>query len=44
VLIIVIVAAMITPTGDALTLTLSAFPLYIFYEITYWLVRLLLRK
>ncbi len=44
VLIIVIAAAMITPTGDALTLTLLSVPLYIFYEITYWLVRLLLRK
>lgn len=44
VLIIVIVAALITPTGDALTLTLLSVPLYIFYEITYWLVRLLLRK
>ncbi|HSJ27363.1 MAG TPA: twin-arginine translocase subunit TatC, partial [Acidimicrobiia bacterium] len=44
VLIIVIVAALITPTGDALTLTLLSVPLYIFYELTYWLVRLLLRK
>jgi sec-independent protein translocase protein TatC len=44
VLIIVIVAAAITPTGDALTLALLSVPLYIFYEITYWLVRLLLRK
>jgi len=44
VLIIVIVAALITPTGDALTLALLSVPLYIFYEITYWLVRLLLRK
>ena len=44
VLIIVIVAAAITPTGDALTLTLLSVPLYLFYEVTYWLVRLLLRK
>lgn len=44
VLIIVIVAAAITPTGDALTLTLLSVPLYVFYEATYWLVRLLLRK
>ncbi len=44
VLIIVIVAAAITPTGDVLTLTLLSAPLYLFYEITYWLVRLLLRK
>ena len=44
VLIIVIAAAAITPTGDALTLALLSVPLYVFYEITYWLVRLLLRK
>lgn len=44
VLIIVIAAALITPTGDALTLTLLTVPLYLFYEITYWLVRLVLRK
>ena len=44
VLIIVIVAALITPTGDALTLALLSVPLYVFYELTYWLVRLLLRK
>lgn len=44
VLIIVIVAAAITPTGDALTLTLLSVPLYLFYEITYWLIRLTLRK
>ena len=41
---IVVVAAAITPTGDALTLTLLSVPLYLFYEVTYWLVRLLLRK
>ena len=44
VLVIVVVAAAITPTGDALTLTLLSVPLYLFYEITYWLVRLVLRK
>lgn len=44
VLIVVIVAALITPTGDALTLTLLSVPLYLMYEITYWLVRLVLRK
>ncbi|MGF1666914.1 MAG: twin-arginine translocase subunit TatC [Acidimicrobiia bacterium] len=44
VLIIVIAAAAITPTGDVLTLTLLSVPLYLFYEITYWLVRLILRK
>lgn len=44
VLIIVIAAALITPTGDALTLALLSIPLYLFYEMTYWLVRLLLRR
>jgi len=44
VLVIVIVAAVITPTGDALTLALLSVPLYVFYEVTYWLVRLILRK
>ncbi len=44
ILIIVIVAAAITPTGDALTLALLSVPLYILYEATYWLVRLTLRK
>lgn len=44
VLVIVIVAAVITPTGDALTLTLLSVPLYLMYEITYWLVRFVLRK
>lgn len=44
VLIIVVVAAAITPTGDAITLTLLVVPLYLFYEITYWLIRLVLRK
>lgn len=41
---VVVAAALITPTGDALTLALLATPLYLMYEITYWLVRLLLRK
>lgn len=44
VLIIVVVAAAITPTGDALTLAMLSVPLYVFYEVTYWLVRLILRK
>lgn len=44
ILIIVIVAAAITPSGDALTLGLLSAPLYAFYEITYWLIRLVLRK
>lgn len=44
VLVVVIAAAVITPTGDPLTLTLFSVPLYLMYEITYWLVRLVLRK
>jgi sec-independent protein translocase protein TatC len=44
VLAVVTVAALITPTGDALTLSLLSVPLYLMYEITYWLVRLVLRK
>lgn len=44
VLIIVIAAAIITPTGDVITLALLSGPLYLFYEVTYWLVRLVLRK
>lgn len=44
VLLIVVAAAAITPTGDVLTLSFLSVPLYLFYETTYWLVRLLLRK
>ncbi|MCH7900808.1 MAG: twin-arginine translocase subunit TatC [Acidobacteria bacterium] len=44
VLIVVTAAALITPSGDAFTLMLLSVPLYLMYEITYWLVRLVLRK
>lgn len=44
VLLVVTGAALITPTGDALTLMMLSVPLYLMYEITYWLVRLVLRK
>ncbi|HLF61373.1 MAG TPA: twin-arginine translocase subunit TatC [Acidimicrobiia bacterium] len=44
VLIIVIVAALITPSGDAFTLMLLSVPLYVMYEATYWLIRLVLKK
>ncbi len=44
ILVIVIVAAAATPTGDAFTLALLAVPLYALYEITILLVRLVLRK
>ncbi|MGA7228298.1 MAG: twin-arginine translocase subunit TatC [Acidimicrobiia bacterium] len=44
VLIIVTGAAIITPSGDAFTLMVLSIPLYLMYEATYWLVRLLLKK
>lgn len=44
VLIIVVIGAVVTPTGDPLTLLLLSAPLYLFYESTIWLVKLLLRK
>lgn len=44
VLIIVIGAALITPSGDAFSLIALSVPLYLMYEATYWLVRLVLRK
>lgn len=44
VLIVVIGSALITPTGDVLTLAAMSIPLYLMYEITYWLVRLVLKK
>jgi sec-independent protein translocase protein TatC len=44
ILLVVIGAALITPTGDILNLLILATPLYLMYEITYWLVRLLLKK
>lgn len=43
VLLIVIGAAAITPTGDALTLFVLSIPLYVMYEATYWLVRLTIK-
>jgi sec-independent protein translocase protein TatC len=44
VLLVVIGAALITPTGDLPNLMVLAIPLYLMYEITYWLVRLVLKK
>lgn len=44
VLIVVIAAALITPTGDAFTLFVLSGPLYLMYEATYWLIRLVLKK
>ena len=43
-MIIVIAAAAITPSGDAFTLFVLSVPLYVMYEGTYWLVRLVLKK
>lgn len=44
ILFVVIGAAIITPTGDFLNLMILATPLYLMYEIVYWLVRLVLKK
>lgn len=44
VLLVVVAAALITPTGDVLNLMILAVPLYLMYEMTYWLVRLTLKR
>jgi sec-independent protein translocase protein TatC len=44
ILVVVIGSALITPTGDVLTLAALSIPLYLMYEIVYWLVRLVLKK
>lgn len=44
VLLVVTAAALITPTGDLPNLMILAVPLYLMYEIVYWLVRLVLKK
>lgn len=44
VLIILVAAAVITPTGDPLTLLTLAIPLYVLYELTILAIRLLLKK
>lgn len=44
VLIIVIVAALVTPTGDPYTLAAMTLPLYLLYELTLLAVKYLLRK
>jgi len=44
VLIIVIAAAAITPTGDPITLAAMAVPLYLLYEVTIWVIKLTLRR
>lgn len=44
ILIILIVAAVITPTGDVFTLMLVFVPVYVLYEISIWIVRRVCRK
>ncbi len=44
VLIIVTVGAVVTPSGDPLTLLLLSVPLYLLYEIDIWLIRFVLRR
>ena len=44
VLIIVVVGAVLTPTGDPGTLLLLSVPLYVLYEATIWIVRFVLKK
>lgn len=44
VLSIVVIGAVVTPSGDPLTLTALSVPLYLFYEATIWIIRLGLRK
>jgi len=44
VLLIVTVGAVITPSGDPLTLLLLSVPLYFLYEATIWIVRFTLRR
>lgn len=44
VLAIVTIGAVVTPSGDPLTLLLLSLPLYVFYESTIWIVRFTLRR
>ncbi len=44
ILLIVTIGAIVTPSGDPLTLLLLSVPLYILYEATIWIVRFTLRK
>lgn len=44
VLLVVTAAALITPTGDIVNLMILAVPMYVMYEVVYWLVRLILKK
>ena len=40
VVVILIVAAIITPTTDAFTLFLVALPIWLLYEMSIWIVRI----
>jgi sec-independent protein translocase protein TatC len=44
VLAIVTIGAVVTPSGDPLTLLLLSIPLYVLYEVTIWLIRFTLRR
>ena len=44
VLIILVAAAIITPSGDPLTLLMLAIPMYVLYEVTILAIRFILRK
>ena len=44
IVIIVVGGAIATPSGDPLTLTLLAVPLYFLYELTIWLARFLIKR
>lgn len=44
VIVVVVAAALVTPTGDVFNLAILAIPLYLMYEIVYWLVRWVLKK
>jgi sec-independent protein translocase protein TatC len=44
VLAIVTIGAIVTPSGDPLTLLLLSAPLYLLYEADIWLIRFLLKR
>jgi len=44
VLIILVAAAVITPSGDPLTLLMLAIPMYVLYEVTILAIRLVLKR
>jgi sec-independent protein translocase protein TatC len=44
VVIILVAAAVITPSGDPLTLLMLAIPLYVLYEFSILAIRFILRK